>query len=309
MLVISLFTTMTISSRAEEVITRIDSGTFTNTAITVINIGSEVDEITDYAFRSLKSLKEIKVSEKNPFYCSYGGCLYDKQMTTLLCYPPALSGTVIPETVTGISMNALHGVPPKLKSQIKEVIEAQASSNLFEDDVPGAHFLHTPEGIRWRQEDGTVISPYSNIMNMAGSIVDSSSTAAMTQPQQLKAAFDLLSASITYERSSEVPTGDWVLDYASKTLGSKRGNCYGYAASFAYIAKGLGYDAKVCTGTVTSALGGRTAHAWNEVKIGNKWYVFDSEMQSAKGSGYYKVDYDNYPAGPLKKEASYTVSF
>jgi hypothetical protein len=39
----------------------------------------------------------------------------------------------------------------------------------------------------------------------------------MTRSDQLKAAFDFLSNSIIYQRSSEVPTGDWTKEYASKT--------------------------------------------------------------------------------------------
>ena len=290
--------------------TTIDVNTFKNDyRITTINIGADVDNITENAFRNLKNLRSITVSDDNPFYRSYSGCLYDKNLMELICFPAALQGAVIPSTVVSISMNALKGVPKDLKEQVKTVIEIQASGNLSEADIPGEHFIHSGNGVKWKNADGKVISPYNNIMNLAGYVVAISSTGQMTQPEQLEAAFNYLASSTTYARSYDTPQGEWVKEYAQNTLSTGSGNCYGFASSFAYIAKGLGYDSKVCTGTVRSSLGGRTAHAWTEVKVSGKWYVFDAEMQNAKGSGYYKQTYESYPAGPLEKEKEYAVSF
>lgn len=277
--------------------------------ITTIHIGSDVMDITENAFKNLNNLQSITVSENNPFYASYSGCLYDKYMTELICFPPALSGAVIPASVVTIGKNALHGVPTKLKQQVVEVVEEQASGNLSESDVKAPHFIHGAGGIKWKDEDGNVSSPSTYIMCLAAAVVDAATTGYMTQPQQLEEAFNTLVDNFSYERSYETPSGYWVKDYACKALSEKKGNCYGYASSFAYVATGLGYEARVCTGTVTSSLGGRTEHAWTEVKMGKKWYVFDAEMQDAKGSGYYKQTYDSYPAGPLEKTSSYTVSF
>ena len=300
---------LSIPSRAAD-ITAISSATFKNNHdVTTIYIGKDVYDISETAFRGLRNLRDITVSESNPFYSSYDGCLYDKYMTELMCFPPALKGAVIPSTVISISTYALHGVPEQLKGQIIEAVESQALENGFENDAPGAHFIHTEDGVKWKKEDGSVISPDSNLMDLAANVVEASSNSFMTRAEQLEAAFDCLSKGVIYERSSEVPTGDWTKEYAAKTMSTNKGNCYGYAAAFAYIARGLGYEARVCTGTVTSSLGGRTGHAWTEVKIGKKWYVFDAEMQRAKGGGYYKQTYESYPAGPLEKESSQTVSF
>ncbi len=310
MIVLLVFGAETITALASAGLTRIDSSTFARDyTISSIHIGSDVDEITSTALRNLIYLNDITVSENNPYFASYSGCLYDKAMTELLRYPPALKGAYIPSTVVSIGDNALYGVPRQLKDQIISVVEVQASGNLKESEVPGAHFVHTENGVKWKQEDGTVISPTSNLMNLAAEVVNLSSTADMTQPQQLEAAFNYVAGTITYVRSMEVPTGDWTGEYASKTLGSKTGNCYGYAAAFAYIARGLGYDARVCVGTVTSALGGRTAHSWTEVKMGDDWYIFDAEMQAAKSGGYYKQTYSSYPAGPVEKTSSWTVNY
>ncbi|SFC41843.1 transglutaminase domain-containing protein [Butyrivibrio sp. YAB3001] len=309
LLVFFLFFFNTVRVNASGIDT-IDSSTFkSDYSISEVHIGSSVSEITSTAFRNLVNLREITVSEKNPFFASYSGCLYDKGMTELVCFPPALKGAIIPDTVISIRENALHGLSEDLKEQVRSVVEEQANWNLPEAEVPGEHFVHTIYGVRWRQNDGNIVLPYSNIMSLAGTIVDASSTGDMTQPKQLEEAFNFFSDAITYERSMDVPSGDWIKEYASKTLSEKKGNCYGYAAAFGYVARGLGYEARVCTGTVESALGGRAAHAWTEIKMNNKWYIFDTEMQNAKGSGYYKQTDATYPAGPIERQAIYTIEF
>ena len=309
-LMLIMMGSMTITSKAVGSYKTLDVNSFkSDYRITTIHIGSDVGTITENAFRNLNNLRSITVSDNNPFYASYSGCLYDKYMTELLCFPPALSGATIPPTVVSIGKNALKGVPENLKDQIRDVVEDQANGNLKESEIKGPHFIHGTGGIKWKKDDGTVISPNSLIMCLAAEVVESATYGSMTQGQQLEASFNALVDRLSYERSTETPSGDWVKDYASKTLGERKGNCYGYAASFAYIAAGLGYDARVCTGTVTSSLGGRTDHAWTEVKVGRQWYIFDAEMQDAKGSGYYKQTYDSYPARPLIKTASYSVSF
>ncbi len=293
-----------------EGLTQIDSTTFlSNTSISTIHIGSDVSEISSSAFRGLMNLKSITVSDKNPYYSSYSNCLYDKAQTTLLCFPAALSGAYIPETVTTIGENALHGVGDSLKTEIRAVVEAHASNNLMEWQVPGEHFIHTSYGVKWKMEDGTIVEPDSDIKKAVASILEASTNENMTQVSQLESSFDQLVSQVSYERKLDVPIGDWTQAYALDTILSGSANCYGYAAAFAYIAKGLGFDSRVCSGTVKSSLGGQTGHAWTEVKVADKWYIFDAEMQDAKGGGYYKQTYDSYPAKPLEKQVSWTVYY
>ena len=309
---VALLSTNTITCRAfagdaGEVI---DSSTFkSNYKITTIHIGSDVYEITANAFRNLINLQAITVSANNPIYASYSGCLYDKQMTELLCFPPALSGAYIPDTVVSIGEYALHGVPQDLKDSIVSVVESQALEYGPEVDVPGAHFVHDGGTVKWKCADGTIIVPNTSLMAMSAALLNDCTTMNMRRTDKLQSSFDYLTEILSYERSTEIPTGDWAEDYAEKALSTGKANCYGYAAAFAYLASGLGYESRVCVGTVTSSLGGRTLHSWTEVRLGNRWYVFDPEMQDAKGGGYYKQTYDSYPAGPLEKTGSFLVSF
>ncbi len=290
--------------------TTIDATTFRgNPGISTIHIGSDVTSISSSAFRGLLNLRSITVSENNLFYASYSNCLYNKSMTELLCFPAALTGAAIPDTVVSIGENALHGVGDSLKEEIRNVVLAQAEGNLSEWQVPGAHFVHTQYGVKWRQADGTVTEPDTEIKKLTAAVVEASTTGDMKQEKQLEKCFDYFVSTSSYERTMDVPYGDWTESYAKEMLVNGKGNCYRYAAAFAYIAKGLGYDAKICVGTVKSSLGGKTPHAWTEVKVNGNWYIYDTEMQGAKGSGYYKKTYSNYPAKPLEKQEAYSVYY
>ena len=291
-------------------LTTIDSTTFRgNTSISTIHIGSDVTEITSGAFRGLMNLRSITVSENNPFYASYSNCLYNKSMTELLCFPAALSGARIPDSVVEIGENALYGLQDSLKEQIRGVVKGQADENLMEWQIPGAHFVHTEYGVKWKNENGSIEEPDTELKKLVASVIDICTVGDMRQKNQLESCFNYFVAGSEYERKQDFPVGEWTGSYATDILLNGKGNCYNYAAAFAYIAKGLGYEARVCTGTVTSSLGGRTLHAWTEVKMGNTWYVFDTEMQDAKGSGYYKQTYASYPAGPLEMQTSYKISY
>ena len=298
-----------VSAKAET-LTEIDYRTFRgDTSISTIHIGSDVIEISSNAFKGLNNLRSITVSESNPYYTSYSNCLYNKELTELICFPAALKGAVIPDTVVTISSNALYGLDKDLTAQIRGLVKSQASENMMEWEITGPHFIHTEYGIKWVDSDGTLKSPETDIMKLVASVVEMSTTGDMPQKKQLERCFDYFVKASVYERKMGVPEGDWTESYATDILLNSKGNCYNFASAFAYIALGLGYEARVCTGSVTSALGGRTPHAWTEVKIGNNWYIFDAEMQRAKGSGYYKQTYDSYPAGPIIKEASYKVNY
>ena len=291
-------------------ITTIDQATFRGTPdISTIHIGSDITDISSNAFRGLMALRSITVSENNPFYSSYSNCLYNKDQTELLCFPAALTGAYIPETVTSIGKNALYGVADSLRADIRRLIEAQAESNLMEWQIPGAHFIHTSYGVKWKDAEGNTVEPDTDLKKLIASVLEASTTESMNQRQQLENAFNYLVSSVSYERKMDVPIGNWTGSYATDMLLNGKGNCYGYAAAFAYIARGIGFDSRVCSGMVQSSLGGKTPHAWTEVKLGDKWYIFDSEMQDAKGGGYYKQTYDSYPAGPLEKQLTWTVYY
>lgn len=58
-------------------------------------------------------------------------------------------------------------------------------------------------------------------------------------------------------------------------LANKTVVCEGYARTFKYILDGLGIENVIISGTATNSNGVRESHAWNYVKIDNKWYAVD----------------------------------
>ena len=168
-------------------VTKISGTTFKrNTNVATIHIGSNVSDISSNAFRGLMSLRSITVSENNPYFASYSNCLYNKNMTELLCFPAALTGAVIPDTVVSIRENALYGVNEGLIEQVRSVVKGQAAENLTEENIPGEHFVHTPAGIKWKKADGSLEDPQSEIMKQAAAVVDVCTTKDMTQKMQLE---------------------------------------------------------------------------------------------------------------------------
>ncbi len=86
----------------------------------------------------------------------------------------------------------------------------------------------------------------------------------------LKKAFDYV-AGLPYKTvGGTAAKGKWNVTGASKMIKNKGGNCYESAALFCWLAKGLGYDAKVVSGKTS----GRP-HGWVEIKQAGKRYICD----------------------------------
>ena len=95
-----------------ESVTSIRYGAFEGcSGLTSITIPEGVKNIESSAFYGCSSLEEINVSEKNAYYTSIEGVLYNKQKTTLIKYPENKIGEhfSIPQYVTNIESRAFYG--------------------------------------------------------------------------------------------------------------------------------------------------------------------------------------------------------
>ena len=132
----------------------------------------------------------------------------------------------------------------------------------------------------------------------------------MTDEEKISACYWYMAKSHTYRRDYIRPSGDWTKEYALDIFTTGSGNCYRFAAAFAYLMKELGFETKVMTGQVAAQRGGTTPHSWTEVYTDGNWYIFDTELQYAAGQhNYYKKTYANYPVKPLIKENEWAVNF
>ena len=92
-----------------EGITSIGDYTFNKcVALTTVNIPARLTYMGEYVFDGCTSLTQINVDEANTAYCSENGVLFNKDKTTLLCYPAGKPETdyTIPSSVTVIGKNA-----------------------------------------------------------------------------------------------------------------------------------------------------------------------------------------------------------
>lgn len=130
----------------------------------------------------------------------------------------------------------------------------------------------------------------------AVNFVQSHSTLSKSKSDRLKQCYNYLSNKkyYTYKRYyNENPKAKDMPKFAYDMFTQKKGNCYRYAASFAYIARVLGYDSRVAVGKISAARGGMTPHGWTEVKKSDgKWYICDPDMQMSKPkiNSYMKTD-------------------
>jgi serine/threonine protein kinase len=92
-------------------VTRIDARTFWGCAsLTNVLIPSSVISIIDCSFYGCSRLLSISVAMANPAYSSVNGILYNKEKTSLLCYPSGRSSScVIPGNPTRIGAGAFCG--------------------------------------------------------------------------------------------------------------------------------------------------------------------------------------------------------
>lgn len=143
------------------------------------------------------------------------------------------------------------------------------------------------------------------------SLLGQITTADMTQDQKLRAAWNWLLNHASYKRTYDTPSGDWTQQYASELLTTGKGNCYRYAAAFAYLAKGLGYDAEVRTGQISAARGGVTPHGWVVLTINGTEYICDPDMADAKNSpnAYYMKTFAQYPVKPLTTQNTWEINY
>lgn len=125
-------------------------------------------------------------------------------------------------------------------------------------------------------------------------IVRSKTNDSMSQEQKLRALYVYTRDSFTYLRRPPYEFG--VLDFMEKDaldmLTTGYGNCYSYASVFWYLSRWIGYDARICSGTVGT---NKRPHSWVEINFDGKDYIFDTELEMAyHKKGRYEIDLYRY---------------
>ena len=102
----------------------------------------------------------------------------------------------------------------------------------------------------------------------------------MTRFELLRVAYDHCVLDYKYLRKAAYGIGamGWEIEDGKKMFESGVGNCYGFAAIFWALARGLGYEAYVISGTCT---GTDQPHGWVIIEIDGADYFFDPEWHYA----------------------------
>lgn len=115
-------------------------------------------------------------------------------------------------------------------------------------------------------------------------------TGEMDDEEALRAVYNYTRDSFTYLRRNYYAKGatGWGEDEAYTMLSTGYGNCYCYAATFYELARALGYDARLISGTVGTDA---APHGWVEISVDGKRHVCDTELEMT----YYR---DRKPTKP-----------
>lgn len=128
--------------------------------------------------------------------------------------------------------------------------------------------------------DGRYTSGSAELDDAVAAAIRTSVDPAAGPEEQLRAAYGYVRDSFSYLKGSLYNMGDstWALEEAVKIYTTGMGNCYSFAAGFWAIARGLGYDAMVVSGTVGKEV---SPHGWVEIPMDDGRYVFDVELEMA----------------------------
>jgi len=149
-------------------------------------------------------------------------------------------------------------------------------------------------GYNYVDSAGRVVT--SKEIKYAVNFVKAHTKDSWSKSKKLKTCYNYLWKNYPYKRYYDKASAKKMSTYAQQMFKNKKGNCYRYAASFACIARVIGYDSRVVNGGLRYRSGGWSYHGWTEVKVNGKWYICDANMQRnyPKVNAYMRTE-SNYP--------------
>ena len=203
-------------------------------------------------------------------------------LALLLCGCGQESGAAGPDPTAVIPTPAATAVPtpeptldPDLLLREQRLKEAQDGfwwdkGYLCSIDEEGNLLRDTYIGVLYFGEDGHYTSGDEKLDELVADVIEDNTDSNMTRMEKLRAMYEYTRDNIKYvgypnhELSIEPAHGPdgWMAELAIKALEEKVGNCYYYAAEFAALARGLGYQA-YATGGIMSAM--EDPHGWVQI--------------------------------------------
>jgi hypothetical protein len=129
-----------------------------------------------------------------------------------------------------------------------------------------------------------------------------------TGGKALRRAYEIIT-NYPYRYQDTNPKGAWKawsVPYAKDIYTNRSGNCFRYASLMCWVARRLGYDAKVVSGYVYTRAHTRTPHGWCEITMRGKKYVIDPNMyHNHREKNWFMVAYDAAPIEYLSAKGQY----
>lgn len=197
--------------------------------------------------------------------------------TAILSSAPPEEPVPTPEpTPTPIPKEELKRQEREKKQQDGFVVE---QGYLYAVEKNGEPKCNTYIGVLFFDKYGRYTSGSKELDRLVAAVIRKNTTERQTRMQKLKAMYEYTRDNIKYlgfgnhDLSYEPAHGKdgWMTDCAIYALENGVGNCYHFAATFAALARGLGYQAYATSGVIGSQ---EQQHGWVEIldEAGNIWY-------------------------------------
>ena len=159
---------------------------------------------------------------------------------------------------------------------------------LYAVDEAGELRSNTYVGVLYFREDGRYTSGSEELDRMVAGAIRKNTDEKMTRMDMLRAMYEYTRDHIKYvgfgnhEDSYKAAHGKdgWMVESAIYALENGTGNCYHFAATFAALARGVGFQAYAASGLIGSE---DQEHGWVEIvdDSGEVWYS-DPETEYAR---------------------------
>ena len=150
-------------------------------------------------------------------------------------------------------------------------------------------------GVLYFGKDGKYTSGSRELDELVAKVVSEHTESGMIRMEMLRAMYDYTVDNLRYVgqanyNCSYLPAhgkDGWMPELAIKALKNGYGNCYSYAAVFAALARGIGYQAYATGGQVGAT---EDPHGWVQIldDAGNMW-MCDPEIEYRMGNYYQSV--------------------
>ncbi len=149
-------------------------------------------------------------------------------------------------------------------------------------------------------------SGYEELDKLVDELISAKTTPGANNYSKLWNCYLYFVDEITYSRgmdanvgmysSSDPATTPTEVLWATDLLNSGQGCCYNYSAALMFVMRALGYDARLVSGDVPKAGGGRTPHCWVLVTLEGVDFTFDPDMDMNQ----FRNDTNKGAANPRK---------